>query len=350
LEDIKIQRFFKGESTEKGAREVLNWLVSNKNEKEAGDLIEKYLGDYHNGTDWDYQNSWSEFRKKIDNGHQVSKEKNDWYEELKSYRTGKQENSRIGWMYKIAASIAFLLLSSVALFYIFNEYNKVEFAQLSPVENITKSTSKGQKLTIFLRDGTRVILNSESELVYPEFFSDSVRMVELKGEAFFEVTRDDTKPFKVLCKNTITEVLGTSFNINSDPETHKVQVALVSGKVRVDVLNDHEILASSVELHPGDAAYIVQERVNVSSFDHNRTVLWKDGILFFNKVDFNTMIRELESWYGVDIEVHGRANADKKHYSGRFDNESLQNVLESIGFSKDFNYRITGKTVILTIN
>jgi transmembrane sensor len=351
LEEDKLYRFFKGKSTRKEAREIVNWIYSQKSEPEVNDLIETY---WHNAAtedaDWNANASWQEFMNEL-NMEPVNPDAKilKHYDEIKRYRDEQLQSSRKRWIYKIAASISFLVLISFALYQVSNNFSAEGISQTATVENISKTTGKGQKLTIFLKDGTKVILNAESEIIYPKFFNDTDRTVELKGEAFFEVTRDENIPFRVLSNQTVTEVLGTSFNIESDLEGQKVKVALVSGKVKVNILNDQKSTANFVELNPGEAAFIDHENLRVNTFDYNSTVLWKEGILFFDKAGFNTIIKELESWYGVDIEIHGSTNLDKKHYSGKFDNESLQNVLESIGFSKDFNYKITDKKVILNI-
>ena len=348
MEKEKINRFFKGESSKQEAREVLNWIYSRKNESEIYDLIDSY---WRNTTDessnWNAEDSWNKFKQNI----KIVKVDHDadWYRELKVYREKQKQIKNRKWIYKLAASVAFLVLITLAVYQVIVNYSQPAVTEISGPEIITKSTNKGQKLTIFLRDGTKIILNAESEIKYPAFFSDSERSVELKGEAFFDVAHDDTKIFKVLCDQTVTEVLGTTFNIKSISTSQQVKISLLSGKVKVNLLNDKKKATNTLELNPGQTACTDKNQgLSLDSFDYN-SLLWKDGILFFDKAGFNEIIRELESWYGVDFEIIGAANLENKHYSGKFDNESLQNVLESIGFSKDFNYKITGKKVIINI-
>lgn len=98
---------------------------------------------------------------------------------------------------------------------------------------VEKINPAGQRSSHRLPDGTRVWLNAESSLNYPDKFADTLRLVKLTGEAFFEVAKDGQRPFIVEAAETQTEALGTAFNINSYPEDPIIKIALLEGKVRV---------------------------------------------------------------------------------------------------------------------
>src|SRR5690606_2263632 len=130
---------------------------------------------------------------------------------------------------------------------------------------------------VTLSDGTRIYLNAESEINYASIFSDSLRLVTLKGEAFFEVAHDE-RPFVVEIDQTRVRVLGTSFNVNQGGNG-ALKVALVSGKVSIgDRQGNH------VELKPSEM--MVREengRIHKTTFDPLEVLGWKDKVLVFKK-------------------------------------------------------------------
>ncbi len=209
---------------------------------------------------------------------------------------------------------------------------------------IKHEISKGQKKTIQLLDGTIVNLNSESTLRYEENEAEGLREVFLTGEAFFEVTRDPLRPFIVNAGSTKTIVLGTSFNCKAYPHEKEVSVALVHGSV--EVRNQSGL---SEILTPNQMITIDEdEKFTVEAFDPEKITGWKDGILYFEELDFNEIRYKLERWYNVEIEVDGKIEG--KAFSGKFYNESLDQVLNGIGFSLHFNHKINGRKVLIKPN
>ncbi|MBT33024.1 MAG: anti-sigma factor [Thalassobius sp.] len=240
---------------------------------------------------------------------------------------------------RVAAAITLLLVSGL-LFWFINNYNDGNSPEKKLSEQyITKSTIAGQRLTITLSDGSKIKLNTNTEISFPEKFSDSIRLVKvLKGEVFFEVTKNKRKPFVVQTGDIKTKVLGTSFNVDYSKPAQQLNVALVTGKVQV-------IKGDSIHnLIPTEMLHFEDNKVVKSNFDPLSITGWKDGILVFEKVTFIEAIERLEEWYGVSIEY-------TKHndgiYSGVFENENLENVLEGLGFTTNFNYELKNKKVIL---
>ena len=209
---------------------------------------------------------------------------------------------------------------------------------------VEKSTTRGQKSIITLKDGTQIRLNAESKIRFPENFSDSTRMVTLEGEAYFEVARDPTRPFIVECGGLYTKVLGTSFNINAYPENKKIAVDLVEGKVLVYGKNAQK---SSLYLLPDQQASYDKDDDNIQlgSFNPKEATAWKDGIIRFNKASFEEMRRVLERWYDVKFEIV--KNPVMTGFTGEFQNQSLDAVLKGIGFSVGFKFQIEGRKVII---
>ena len=125
--------------------------------------------------------------------------------------------------------------ASLALFiFAYTYFFTMELSRSSePIELVTKTTSKGQKATITLPDGSVLKLNSESSITYPKQFNKNVREVSLNGEAFFEVAGNPKKPFIVSSEGLRTKVLGTSFNINAYKDFSEIAVTVVTGRVEV---------------------------------------------------------------------------------------------------------------------
>tara|TARA_B100000609_G_scaffold198251_1_gene197364 strand:- start:931 stop:1947 length:1017 start_codon:yes stop_codon:yes gene_type:complete len=208
---------------------------------------------------------------------------------------------------------------------------------------VKKENPRGQKSTIMLPDGTKVILNAESTISYKSSFDSNERKVVLHGEAFFDVTRDPQRPFMVETKNLVTTALGTSFNVNAykDQEEH---VTLLTGKVSVNQLDrrHYEIL------NPGERADFRDGLITKYKDASLNDVKWKDGILLFQKTPFEEGIIELERWYGVSIEVQNYPENTSKNFTGIFENDNLSNVLESLGYAMRFDYKINDKSIIIT--
>lgn len=241
---------------------------------------------------------------------------------------------------RIAAILALICTISLLIFY---AQNRIEN---EPKVSLVTKTNPGHERSQFqLPDGTRVHLNANSEISYPEKFSDSLRLITLSGEAYFDVVRDKERPFKVNAENVITTVLGTSFNISAYPETGKVRVALVSGKVTVqrDAPN-----AQSFMISPGEKIIFDQniDYETISHFDELLEVGWKDGILAFENAGFPEFLSRLEHWYGVEFLVQGKPE-DTWQIEGRFDNESLEEILKGVQFTHDLTYEINEKQVII---
>ncbi|MEQ9165420.1 MAG: DUF4974 domain-containing protein [Fulvivirga sp.] len=237
---------------------------------------------------------------------------------------------------KYAASLAILLTVSFLIYQY--SFSKQDIVATETIETVTRMTQKGQKSTVILSDGSKVILNSLSKISYPKYFTDSSRLIHLEGEAFFEVSKDPKRPFTVTANKVETTALGTSFNINSRSSIQKVLLA--TGKVLVSAKNSEQHI-----LTPGEGVEVNAENGDSKKFqfDQEKALGWKDGIIYFEDSSVDEIISVLELWYDVKIEIEKPIK--NKSYTGRFDNESLRNVLESISFALDFDFIMNGKNV-----
>ena len=199
-------------------------------------------------------------------------------------------------------------------------------------------------------DGTQVNLNYESQLKFPKVFEGEIRKVELIGEAFFEVVKNDTLPFIVQTGDVETEVLGTSFNIRSYGSGQHAEVSLVTGKVKINYLND-PINKESTHLSPGEQLSYNRNSGQAikSTFDLEEVIAWKEGIILFKDAGFEEFIDQLERWYGVDFQIYGTPSKKWK-VNGRYENEKLDDILTGLNFVYGLEYKIQGKNVVLKFN
>jgi len=213
-------------------------------------------------------------------------------------------------------------------------------------ELVVKNNPSGIKSFVILPDGSKVKLNSES---YIEYFQDfrNGRTVKLVGEAFFDIVRDTLQPFVVETGDLNINVLGTSFNVEAFPFEENVKVALVTGKVEIQKREGFNI-ATLNYLDPKEMIVFNHQssEYEIKTFDYNSTLGWKDGNLVFQEERFDEVIKKLERWYGVEIKVGPVADMSGK-YTGIYKNTSLEFVMEGMGFTSDFDFKIEGNIIYI---
>ena len=320
-----IDKYFNGKCTPKEAAEFLMWLHSKDSDQELtgflADTWEKMNDDFE-----DKPEVLSKIHRIID--HNRNQE--------------PKTTTSFSFYLKAVASISIVLMAAVALYWLTNHNPPTNVGSELPLSMITKSTEYGQKLTIVMPDSSVVTLNSGSSVTYPPNFNDSIRIVNLAGEAFFEIKKD-TIPFIVVTGKLQTRVLGTSFNIKSLESGNKIEVALLSGSVQVDRVNDDDY---RVLLTPGDLMVydLQQERFNKQKWDYKKIFGWKEGILYFEDNTLEEITLRLEQWYGVTMKITDN-NSGNRHFTGSFQNASLKNVLESLSFTYGFRYKLQDQFV-----
>ncbi|MEQ6118014.1 FecR domain-containing protein [Reichenbachiella sp. MALMAid0571] len=252
------------------------------------------------------------------------------------------------WSYagKIAAVLIIGVLIGIFVQKYLPELNDGGTIEIS--RKIIKANPSGQKSTVFLSDGSKVILNSESKIEYERNFGNGKREITLTGEAFFEVAKDKSRPFTVTTGTITTTALGTSFNIRAYENSAEIEISLATGKVRVDDIG-LKSTGKETYLSPGEKAhYSMKNGLMVKSeFNIRKTLAWKEGVLYFQNDTLEDILQNLERWYGVEIHVLRAPAQPKSHFSGEFNNQSLETVLKAIGFSKNFNFDIKDKIVTI---
>lgn len=241
----------------------------------------------------------------------------------------------------IAASIAIIMMVSIYL--TLDGLSNKKDDNLASITTIQKEIPFGKKITTRLPDGSTVILNSGSKIIFPEQFTGDLREVSLIGEGFFEVKRNSEKPFVVSMNGNKVRVLGTSFNIRSYPSDSVIQVSVATGKVSYSIPS-----GESVILNPDQGAThdLKKGSLVTNHIDRLQAFGWKDNVIYFRSVTFNQVLTELERWYGVDIIAHGNYQQIGR-FSGEFRDETLSQVLNGLSFIYKFDFKIEGADVTL---
>lgn len=246
---------------------------------------------------------------------------------------------------KIAASIILIISLSFFFNYITNNPEKPDHFLALGDAMIEKVAAPGTQLKVSLPDGTKVWLNNATKIRFHKKFDAQQRSVELEGEAFFEVTRDESRPFIIKSNGVETKVLGTSFVVSSFAGEN-TQVTVVTGKVGVSLEN--ETVDKQVVLLPNEQATYsksnrIMEKQNVDALDY---LSWKSGILQFNKITLEEAVKKMERWYDVNIEISDESL--KNHViQGSYKNEKLRNVLRSFRFIKNLDFEIKENNEVL---
>ncbi|WP_258103927.1 FecR family protein [Marinoscillum sp. MHG1-6] len=247
--------------------------------------------------------------------------------------------------YGIAAAIALVVMASLPIVV---DWNPVEVNQVAEFTITEKENPRGQKSTVFLPDGSKVFLNSESKISYDSRFNTNDRVVHLTGEAFFEVAEDASRPFTVVTEYMSTTALGTSFNVNAY-EGATQEVSLMTGKVRV-VSNQSKQVEEAI-LYPGELAICNGRSIKEQTFNLSEKALWRNRIIYFKDTPLDQALNVLERWYDVSFEVKGQRQQSKDLLcTGQFEDDYLSNVLESLSYTLDFQYKIDGKRITLEFN
>lgn len=204
----------------------------------------------------------------------------------------------------------------------------------------TVETPAGGKYQVNLPDGTRVWLNSSSALRFPAMFSGDTRDVELTGEAYFDVSSNKSRPFRVKSKDQVVEVLGTQFNINSYPEEGAVKTTLIEGSVKVHY-QDKVVMLNPGQQFQSTAASTTIKTVPV---DTDEVTSWKDGYFMFKNEDIHSVMRKISRWY--DVEVVYAGNVPSVGFGGNISrSKDLAEVLAVLQLTNVVKFKVEGRRV-----
>ncbi len=319
---LLYQKFLKGEILPNQEIELFKWLESSESQESMRFFYkEKWDSIKECNVPAEIQNRMLEF---------INKHK-------------QVENSNTSFLFKCmryAAIIIFSFIIGISAEFIFNKLHNSS----NNTKKVIITANKGQRAKVTLADGTKVWLNSDSELKYDNNYGTKERNVWLKGEGYFEVTKDSECSFTVICKDIEVEALGTIFNVKSYPKDKKTTVSLVQGKVKTTA-NNKSITMKSNECVSYCKCSGRLYKENLEYF--NNSLMWKENQLAFNSAKLKDMAIVFSRIYNINV-VFNSEDIKEIAFSGVIKNNSLENVLELINITSHIDYEINKDTVYFT--
>lgn len=286
----------------------------------------------------------------------LAKQKNETKQtERESYFIGKRK--QLGWITGIAATI----IGLIAIVWFFSsEKNSSEGMR-------ELATANGSKRTIQLPDGSSVILNAESKLRYNKDFGVKHREIELEGEAYFDIVKNEKLPLTVHAGSVDIKVKGTVFNVKAYNEDSTIEASLITGAIEVIPQNNPE---RKILLKPKEKIRINKnttnalskvvadenqptkeliklDKINVNAVDSSiYEIAWIQQKLNFTREPFQTLAKKMESWYNVSIHFNNQ-NLANLTFTGSFEKETLVEALEALREITKFDYTIENKNVFI---
>ncbi len=312
-----IQRL-QGKLREEETPELDQWLSEPDNASVGEELnkVWSMTGSYKTGFEPDLEKGLSRFKTSIAQTNQ---------------ETPIRLIERPSFNWRMAASIALLIGVGLAVYYSF---------QPGQPDLMAISTNPGEKKEIGLPDGSRVILNEDSKLVFPEQFGDK-REVRLVGEAYFSVAEDAEHPFVIDCPNGHVEVLGTAFNLRAYPEEEFAEVEVESGKVMFSrpngedsVVLESKQMAILEPLKEGEEVAAI-EAVDIPALNAQA---WRTNRLDFRRLKMETVVLLIERYYGAKVELVN-TEIGSCTFNSRYEREKLETVLSEIELSFKANLK-----------
>lgn len=237
---------------------------------------------------------------------------------------------------RYAAAIILLLgIGGLAGYFLSERKPDVVLAE-SGIQKYT--ATKGSVSTVEFADGTKIWLNSGSELTYREDFKTKQRLAELHGEAFFEVKHREDFPLLVKVGQIVVRDLGTTFDIKAYPEDKTVETSLVEGKA--DILSASG--NSLVELRPGESAryHSDDKKIEIGPFQSAVLSAWRDGKFVIRDQRLEDIFREIGRWYDVEFEFKNQALRDYRYTGNLKKSTTALLVLKMLQVTTKFQYKI----------
>lgn len=262
-------------------------------------------------------------------------------ESRKKTQSASRQSFSLSAIWRYAAVVA-IMIAVGCISYWQGEVNvKDTFADISVEAPL------GSKTKLYLPDGTLVWLNAGSRMTYSQGFGVDNRKVELEGEGYFEVKRNEKVPFFVKTKDLQLQVLGTKFNFRDYPEDHEVIVSLLEGKVELNNLLRKE---KEAVLAPDERAVLNKANglLKVESVTASNASQWTDGYLFFDEELLPDIAKKLERSYNVKIHIANDSLKTFRFYGNFVRREqSIQEVLEALASTEKMQYKIEERNITI---
>jgi len=310
-------------------KELKKWLSEGKNEQEINAL---FLKEWEKEDEKDTEVKFSEIQNRL---KIIQKEKKNFSINL---------DGKIFRSFQMVAAILILPLI------LFLAYTLVHPLDSEPTYFQT-ATERGQKSNLILPDGTRVWLNSDSQLRYPDNFGRKNRNVELTGEAYFEVSKNKHKPFVVNAGQAEIKVLGTVFNLKSYPDDDEIETTLIEGRIEIKVKSQKEKgIQRKYEMKPGESLiyYTKEDKVKIHEFKKDEIVGWKNNQLIFRDDNFDKLVKKIERWYDVKIIYDQEQLKNQRLTVELYKGERLNRLLEIIELAINVDCKLENDKIYIT--
>ncbi|NQX39636.1 FecR protein [Pedobacter steynii] len=221
---------------------------------------------------------------------------------------------------------------------IYKQKNKISTAHLA---YNTLTTSRGEQYQLILPDGSHIWLNSESSVQFPASFSGlKERKVLITGEAYFEVAKDKSKPFRVVSDGQLVTVHGTHFNINGYKNEPETKTTLLEGSVDIN----------GTLLKPEQQAILDKNEVKVISVDTKNVIAWKNGYFNFSDESLESIMRKVSRWYDVDVIFQDQSLKNIEFGGVMTRYTKVSEVLEMLELTGEVSFGLKGKKIIVKNN
>jgi transmembrane sensor len=324
----KIERFINGKSDESEAQFIYSLFSENENNLEFEHQIRNDFYEFIKNTqDKNYNLSYL-----LDRIHHTI-HKNE----------GRKKQTivkKIYQWYSFAAAVLLIPLIIAGGIWVFEKNDEKTIVAENPVTS-TLFAPLGSRISFSLPDGTTGWLNSGSSIEYNIPFINKSRNVSLHGEAWFDVATDENHPFEITAGNSKVKVLGTKFNMSAYPEEKYMEVVLENGKVEFSAFG----IGKSIQMKPNERLIYTSNSVNISLTETSKYSAWKEGKLIFRGDPMTEVVRRIERWYNVEVEL---VDKELENYviRGTFQDDSLEDVIKYLSLTSPVRYRIFDREVL----
>ncbi|MEJ7644780.1 MAG: FecR domain-containing protein [Chryseolinea sp.] len=302
IEPELLVRFLSGETNHEEQNQVKQWIEADHQNKKYFEELSAIWKASAAAADFDaafLKNDWKKIHERIN---------------TKVARSRKQGLQRS--LFYNLARVAAVLMISFGLYLLTQKIYKP-----FPTKELVAESSAGKKI-FTLPDGTTVFLNANSKLTYTEKFNDRQRAVTLEGEAFFEVTPNPQKPFHIKTGAVTTEVVGTSFNINT--KTKNIVVTVVTGKVLF-----YKNKADAITMTVGEQGIYSDKGLEKTANSDLNFLSWKTNILIFKNTSLTKVVEDLNRHYGSHVQIASRV-LESCTLTSTFQHQTLEQILQEL--------------------
>jgi len=325
--DIKLlNKFIANKCTSSEVDSIFNWVQNQSDESTEDSLFRNYWDqiEFSEITDIDHA------RQRLDKIHHTINLNQSGRVPTNNVRFLKiSKLSLTQWISRVAVV---LLIPVITLLVYTQLFQSGQYAAQETDQKIEVISPQGSRTFLELSDGTKVWLNHDSKMIYPQKFIGNVRKVKLLGEGYFEVTPNKSKPFIVESNGMMVKAVGTAFNVRAYNDGSDFEATLESGKIIIQENIDNK-KTTAIKMEPGQH-FVLDAATNQYSLkteELTKYVSWKEGKLIFKDDHLDKVAEQLSKWFDVKIVLSDIKLKDLT-CTGTFVNETLPQVLEMMEF------------------